>query len=322
MVNSSKLYLLRGKETFLKQQHLEKTKSSFNTKNSKWINCEVYFADENDISKVTKDTLLFPSHNQFRVSIIKNIDKLPSYSQDKLLDFLKDVPAKSVVILVTSDEDISNNFINKLSKLKYLKQINCNSLRHKDLYQWIIANVKEKADKKISKDAISMLLERTDTKLLNLNNEIEKLVLYSRNDKSIEVEHVNKLIERNVNYNVFKLIDNICEKNTIKAVYMLNQMLRYNVPITKIVGALGWQLGKMLRGKILMEEKKCTSWHVAKQLGISSYFANKFISQVNKFSLEDLKNAIDELVYIDNVIKRSVTPPKLILEKFLIDLYR
>jgi len=256
MVVSPRIYLLHGKETFLKQQYLEKIKSNFKVKNSSWINFENYFADEDDISKIASTGFLFPFDNQFRVSIIKNIDRIQSDKQDSLLTFLKDVPSQSIVVLITSAEDTSSSFINKLSKLPHVKQITCEVKGYKNINQWIVNSVQEKSKKKISNEAVSILLERTDTSLLNLDNEIEKLILYSGDDKVIGIEHVNKIIKRNVHYNAFKLIDSICEKDIDKAMYILDQMFIYNISIVEIVGALGWQLSRMLRAKVLVVKEK------------------------------------------------------------------
>lgn len=322
MVTSlSKLYFIRGKETFLKRQYLKQIKSKFAEGASDWVNFETYFADEDDISHITSNASLFPSFNKYRVSTIKNIDKILKSSRKKLLDFLKNIPDKSVVILITSDKDSSNKFLTKLSKLKNIEKIKCKPLKKKQLYRWISKTVKEKSGKTISQGAVSMLIERTDTNLLNLNNEIDKLILYGRGENEIQVHHIDKLVKNNIEHNVFKLIDCICTKNINDITQIVDRMFTYRVSVIKIIGALAWQLRRMLRAHILMDAGY-KPYQVTKRLGVNRYFADKFISQVNNFSLTDIKHAIKGLSYIDEQVKKSNIPEKLALETFIIDLIR
>ncbi len=319
MVNSlPNLYFIRGKETFLKNQYLKEIKSRFLEGKSDWINFETYFADEDNISCITSNASLFPSYNKYRVSIIKNIDKLPKSSQKIFLDFLKIIPDKSIIILVTSPEDANTAFLTKLSRLKDVKKVKCDPLKGKKLHDWILENVKKKSGKIISYDAVSMLIEKADIDLLSLDNEINKLILYSHGE-NINIKHIDRLVENNVQYNVFKLIDCICSKDINLVTQILDRMFDYKESVVKIIGTLAWQLKRMLRAKVLIKQGY-NSYQVTKCLGINRYFSDKFIFQVRNFSLTDIKIAVKYLSYIDEEIKKSNVSEKLALEGFIMSL--
>lgn len=318
MVNINRLFLLKGEDSFLKKKNLNRIKSKYKNNKFDWENVENYFADEDNISNITQVASLFPSQNKFKVSVIRNIDKLPIKKQEEFLWFLENLPSQSVVILITSEDDENNKFIKKIGKVNGLKKIDCNLLKGRRLSQWVKRRVQEKG-KKISSSAISLLLERSESNLFNLENELEKLVIYTKKD-TIETEEIALLISKNVHYHVFNLIDKACEKKVEEAMGILQQMFIHNIQTPQIVGALGWQLRRMIRGKILIEKEKKTSNEITKILKIPTYFADKYLSQISNFKLADLSKACKELSYIDVQVKQSGISHKLALENFILRL--
>lgn len=317
MVNENRLFLIKGKEDFLKKKYIEKIKSKYKNDKSNWVDIENYFADEDDISSITQTASLFPSRSKFKISIIKKIDKLPNKKQENFFNFLENLPQRSVIILVTSREE-KNKFIKKIEKIKKLKKIKCTPLKGKKLFQWIRKRVQKKG-KKISSSAVSLLLERSEGNLFNVDSELEKLVLY--NDKDIiETEDVNALVSKNVHYHVFNLIDKICAKKLEEAMDILQQMFVHNISVAQMIGALGWQLRRMIKGKVLLEKEGKTPYQVTKILNIPRYFSDKYLSQISNFELADLNQACEELSYIDIQTKQSHISDKLALENFVLKL--
>lgn len=313
------LFLIKGKETFLKQQYLNNLISKLSKDKTNWIDVNIYYCDEHDILGIIQDSTLFPSFNRYRVNILKNIDKVPKDYQDKLVDFFEKPVSKSIFILITSEEDSNKNFLKRISKIKKLKEINCKTLKYRELVQWVKNKAKDR-NKNISNEAISILLTNSGNNLLNLNNEIEKLCIFCRHISNIGKKEINEAIKKNIKEDVFRLIDNICEKKVTEAINILDNMFIFNESAVKIVGALAWQLKRMIKAKILINKDGYNTYEAIKEAGINFYFKDKFISQINNFSLTDLKEGLKKLVYVDIGIKRSVLSPKLALESFIIDM--
>lgn len=317
MVKNKKLFLIKGQESFLKKKHLEKIKSQYKNNRSNWVDIENYYADEDDVSNITQTASLFPSQDKFKVNVVKNIDELPAQKQKKFLSFLKNLPDRSVMILVTSGKK-KNKFIKKIEKMEDLKEINCKPLKGNKLFKWVKKRVNQKG-KNISSPAVSLLLEKSEKDLFNIDSELEKLVLYTDKD-TITTKEIDLLITKNVHYHVFNLIDKACEKKVGEAMDILQQMFTHNIPVPKIVGALGWQLRRMVRGKILLERENKSPYQVTNILNIPKYFSDKYLSQLANFKLVGLIQACEELGSVDIKIKRSHISDELALQNFILRL--
>ena len=75
----------------------------------------------------------------------------------------------------------------------------------------------------ISQQNINLIVDKCSGDRLNLENELEKIKIYSTKKKSISSEEISKLINLSENHTFYELIDNCLAKNTNKTINILNE---------------------------------------------------------------------------------------------------
>lgn len=171
----------------------------------------------------------------------------------------------------------------------------------------------------ISPKAIFKFIDRVGNNLPLLENEAEKLKIYKQDTKIIDEIDIEKVVNKNVDLDIFSLIDNIVLKNKAKAIEVYNEMIRYGEEPIKILIMLASQFRIMLQAKLLYK-KGYSEKDMASLLAIHPYRVKLALEKSRKFSENELIEYIEGLADLDSKIKQSEVDKKLALELFIIKL--
>ena len=171
----------------------------------------------------------------------------------------------------------------------------------------------------ITPKTINLFIDRVGSNLALLESEAEKLKIYKIDSKKIEDDDIINSINKNIELDIFNLIDNIVLKKKKEALEVYNEMLKFGEEPIKIMIMLANQFRLMYQVK-LMYKKGYSEKDMASTLAIHPYRVKLALEKGQKFSEERLINLLDELSMLDNKIKLSEVDKKLALELFIIKL--
>ena len=188
--------------------------------------------------------------------------------------------------------------------------IECNTLNINNL-------VKEKFESyKIDSSTITKFINRVGTNPYNLINEIEKLKIFKINEKVITDEDI-KFASKNIEDNIFDLINYIVNKNSEKVIDIYHDLLsRGSEPIAILV-LIANQFRIILQSKLLYY-KGYTEKDIASTLSIHPYRVKLAIQNSRNYSNELLIEYIDKLATLDYEIKSGEKDADTGLELFLL----
>ena len=217
----------------------------------------------NKINPEIHNLLLFYGKNEglknhITQNIIKNTNNIHNYDEKEVLDnehnFIDNILTKSLfdekkLIIVKRSTDKILKIIESL-KLKKLDDItiiiNADNLEKKSKLRLFFEKNKEticipfypdndqtlsklaydflKSRKiSISQSSINLIINKCNGDRETLYNELNKIDLYSKNQKKINSENILKLINLNENHSISELIDNCLAKNKKKIITILNE---------------------------------------------------------------------------------------------------
>ena len=149
-----------------------------------------------------------------------------SRASDKLKDIIEEISLKTI-------EDIkiicSSNILEKKSKLRnfFEKDKNAVSMAfyadNSQTLKFIADNFFKKKKLFISQQTINLLIERCKGNRENLNNELQKIEIFSKNKEKVNIEEILELTNLAENYNASELSDSCLSKNIKKTVNILNE---------------------------------------------------------------------------------------------------
>ena len=172
----------------------------------------------------------------------------------------------------------------------------------------------------ISQADINLITNKCNGDREALNNELEKIKLFSMKKKKISTENLSQLINLNENYSVSELIDNCLAKNTKKTISILNDNNYTNedcILITRVF------LNKSKRILNLSEEYK-KSKNI--DLTISKakppiFWKDKELTkqQIYKWEPDNIKKLIYNLNEIELLIKQNLNNSLNLITDFVIE---
>lgn len=176
----------------------------------------------------------------------------------------------------------------------------------------------EHRGKQIGRIELKIFCSLMDENNLNIiENEVEKLCCYTY-DKSISKEDIKELFLKNNDDDIFDLVNPISQKKVKESVEVLNQLIYKGEKIPYILNMIERQFNRLFRVKLALENKK-NKQCIMKEMNIrSEYACDMIIGQSKKFTLRQLKYALQLCLNAEQKMKSSTVNEKTEMELLII----
>lgn len=108
-------------------------------------------------------------------------------------------------------------------------------------------------NQQITPEAIELLIQYTNSNLTILNNELEKLFLFSE-QQLIDEEMVHLLVAKSLEDNIFALVDQVVRGNLKQTLSIYYDLLKQNEEPIKILAVIASQLRFIYQVKTLVSK--------------------------------------------------------------------
>ena len=311
------IYLFYGIEDYLIQKEIDNIKQKNNIEE---ISISRYDLTNTNIEKIIEDCEMNSMFNDKKVIIVNNSYIFTGQSKkgqieqnlEALEKYLNNPNIDTLLIFISDSEKLDERKkIVKLIKQKgIVKEFNTTTNINSIVKSFF-------NDYKISDSSITKLINRVGNNLPLLEEEAEKLKLYKDDIKEINDEDILKITNKNVDLDIFKLIDNIIMKNKKVAIETYNEMIKYGEEPIKILIMIASQIRLMYQTKLLYK-KGYTEKDSASLLGIHPYRVKLATEKGRKYTESDLLMYLDNLADLDSKIKQSNVDKKMAIELFIL----
>jgi DNA polymerase III subunit delta len=268
-------------------------------------------------SEVLDELRTAPFLTDKRVVLIRRADEFISRNRALLEKYLEHPCPTGRLILTVKSWDARTRLAKALPKVGRL--IDVTSPKRWELPQRLIQYAAEAHDKRLSRDAVELLIELTGDELMRLYSEIDKLALFADNEKLITPKHIESLTGHNRLFNAFAVIDAVVADNVSQALERLRGMFAEDKSAEyTVVGAFAFQFRRMFNAKVLLEKGVRTD-EVAKRLRIWGDKAG-FFAQVRRMTLRQIGSSLQHLAETDYAIKTGRTKAPVAMEQLVLKL--
>lgn len=305
------LMLFFGPEEYLKNYYLETIKKKLLVDNDLNDLNTIILKDKVTSEKIIDTCNTRPFFSEKKIVIVKNSTlfkankkneddkKSKSTKKDELSNLLEHFPQDICLIFIEEEID---------KRIKYSKIIEKNGRvvefpyqNANNLVKWAI-KVFNSNGKQIDQITASKFIDIAEESMLELLNEINKIILFLGERKEVTFEDIEKVCTKSIKSRIFDLIDAISQREGEKAIKLLNEMLILKEPIPKIIFLIARQLRILLQVKFLLD-KGISPKEIAKKIGLHPYVSEKVARQTKSFSIDKLKKSIKESCEFDLGIK-------------------
>ena len=269
------------------------------------------------VQEVLDELRTAPFLTDKRVVRIKGAEDFISRNRPLLEKYFDSPCPTGRLVLTVKTWDTRTKLAKKLPKVG--KLISITPPTRKELPYRLMEYAKDAYDKKISLTTAIFLIELTGDELTRLYSEIDKLALYTGDQKIIAQKHVESLTGHNRLFSAFAVIDAIIAGNAGVAIERLRGMFAEDKSTEyTVVGAFAYHIRRMFNAKILLD-KGLRPREIENRLRIWGN-TDAFFAHLRQISLKQVGKYLRQLGETDYEIKTGQTQAKVAMEQLVLNL--
>lgn len=293
------VYLLYGEDNYLKNEFVKKAKKSFGELQ---LGINYIQIDESNVNNVISDIETPAFGYERKMIIVKNANLMQKKNaiSDKLSEYLNDADKQildSIELIIVEDSVEKNALFNTISKIGMIKEFN-----EQKISQLItkVKSISAAYGVQIQENVAQYFIECTGTNMEDIINEIRKLIEYAGKGGTIKKEDIDSLTIKKSESVIFDLTDNLGKKNIHEAINVLHDLIYAKEPVQKILVMLYNHFKKLYIVQL------SNGQNVAQNLKLKpnqTFLVSKYQNQAKFFTQDEIRNLLNEFMYIDETSK-------------------
>ena len=172
-------------------------------------------------------------------------------------------------------------------------------------------------DYKMNTEAMNKFITLVGNDAYNISNELDKLKLYKGENKNIGIDDIKNITTKNVDIDLFKLMDAIMDNNKEEAIENYHNMLLYGTEPIQIIIAIANKYRLMYQVKTL-SRLGYTEGDIAKELRQSPKYVFVLSKLSKNYTPDYLLKELNTIADIDYKIKSGKVEADLALELYIL----
>lgn len=301
-----RLYLLRGEESYLREQFLQTLKSVCFPDGGDDFSYHRIDGPELSLTELEDALNAMPFMTERTFTELRDIDINRLKDGEKLLSLLKDIPEHCTVAFILDadyEPDRRLRLCKGLTELAYDMSFTVQS--QSQLFNWITRRFGA-AGKRIEFEAVQRLIFISGSLMNQLIPEIEKIAAYARGE-CVTVADVDAVAHHLPEADVFDMTGHIAKREYNVAVSMLSELLsgtEDNEPIM-ILALIGAQMRKLYAAKVALDEGLGIKYVMSTTGQRYESYARQLVDQSRGFTLSQLRKAVELCALADYKMKSS-----------------
>lgn len=310
--NFKPIYLLYGEESYLRKQYRDRLVKALADPEDT-MNYHYFEGKDIQPEKLIDLSETMPFLAERRVIVVENSGFFKS-AQEKLADYLKELPETTVFLFVEEQVDKRSRLFKVCKDRGYTSEFSAQD--EGILKRWIVGII-HKEGKQITQRGLDLFLERCGSDMENIASELEKLLCYTISKPDITEADVDAVCTRQINNRIFDMIESVALKRQQEALDLYYDLLSLKEPPMRILFLITRQFNMLYQTKLL-RKKGYDAKAIGSRLGLAPFIASKYLSQSARFKTADLRGAIEECVQAEESVKTGKMADTLAVELLII----
>lgn len=313
------VYLFYGKENYLKEDISKKLRNRLIDPAYRELNYKVFYGEKLSVNEVINDLETLPLMSKHKLAVIKEAEKITENDKKKLVNYFNRLSLKNIfstLIIIYKESSPNKELVTAIKKVGVV--FNFSITDKAKLTLWIKTKFRQ-SNKKITPEALFYLQSIVGSDLGRLFNEVEKIDIYTKDQKIIEKEDVMITIGGSESVNIFKVLDSIGDKDIKNAIEGLVKLNQGNLHHLSIFAMIYRQIKLILQTKLLLANG-FNFKEVEKKLKLPYFVIEKIIKQSKKYTFKEICKSYELLNIADLELKDSQKKPRIILEELVMNI--
>ena len=302
-INSAEIpsvILLFGKNSFLRDQFIEKIRSQSLSEDESSFNHDFFDLNNVSLMDVQAASQTFPFMSDKRLIEIKNSEKFNADDKEKLEKIIEN-KVDSVILFFISDKVDARSIFYKTIK-KYGKIFDVDTFPNYLLKDWTITTAKTLGIN-LTKDVSEFIFEIVEPSMGHIYSELKKLRDFVGVGGNVSIDDVSNLVGRSKVDAIFKLGDLFLQGNLEEALVVVRRLLSNEAP-ELLLGVLRSNVSRWLACKIAVS-KGLDDSKIIETTKIPKFLLKNVKNQSKNLSVSYLRYLCLRLQELDRRIKRE-----------------
>lgn len=310
------VYLLYGEEAYLKNQYKTRLKKAILPEEDT-MNFSSFEGKGTDVRQIIDQADTVPFFAEHRLILVENSGFFKNACPE-LADYLPSMPRETILIFVENEVDKRSRMFKAVKSGGRIVEMARQDQR--TLSAWVQGMLK-KEGRNITRDALTLFLEKAGDDMENISNELEKLLSYTADQEVIEAGDVEAICTVTTESRIFDMIRALAEKKQRKALELYYDLLALKEPPMRILFLIARQFNQMLQVKDLRDQG-LDGKTIASRSGLAPFAARRSLEQSSSFSKDELRRAVEDCVGAEEAVKTGKLGDRLAVEMLIVQYSR
>lgn len=306
------VYLLFGEEEYLKNQYKNRLHRAILSEDDT-MNFSSFEGKGVDVRQIIDQAETLPFFADHRMILIEQSGFFKNASPE-LAEYIPQIPAETILVFVEKDVDKRGKLYKAVQKKG--RAVELGRQDEKTLQAWVLGMLK-KEKRTITRDALTLFLEKSGNDMENIANELEKLLTYTYGKDAVEYADVEEICTVTTESRVFDMIRAVAEKKQKQALDLYYDLLSLKEPPMRILFLIARQFNQMMQVKDLRERGYGAS-EIASKAGIAPFIVKKSLAQSAQFEMDELYRAVKDCVEAEEAVKTGRLGDSLAVEMVIV----
>lgn len=306
------VYLLTGEEVYLRNQYKKRLRNALLDPEDT-MNASVFEGKGINPREIIDLAETMPFFAERRVIVLED-SGFAKNACPELAEYLPEIPESTCLILVESEVDKRGKLYKNIKNVGRIVEFKRQDDR--TLARWVLGTLK-KEGKNITEDTLYAFLGRTGSDMENIEKELEKLLCYTLGREVITTADVEAVCTEQTENRIFEMIQAITDKDQRKALDLYADLLAMKEPPMRILYLITKQFNQLLMLKSLSGQGLDKA-ELAKKAGVPPFALGKYQAQCRKFSLIQLRQAVEDCVETEERVKTGQMGDQISVELLIV----
>ena len=323
MTELKNLNLICGNETFLMEQKKDELLCQLHAEQSPSFNA--FSGKDTDLSEVLRLAQTAPLLEERRVIYLSDTGYFKGHTDEELLSGLSELPETTVIIFLETAVDKTSGLYKLFKKSGDIflyenadkKDYRTAEKLRSDIKSWALERLKAEG-LSIGQRELELLLELCGYDMMNLSNELEKLICFKLSDdrRSISRDDIELICSRTVSDRVFDMISAKLSGNVSRALRLCEEMLSIKIPAGRILYMLERQFNSLYIMKD-MSSLGIPDQEIMKAASLTDWQLRRLRKEARSISRDRAYDYLRLSVELETRIKQGDMPERIALELLL-----
>jgi len=244
--------VLYGADRFLQQSALKTLQSQVLGEGDEEMGLVEFTGKDADLKSVLDEARTISMWGDSRLVVVDAADEFVSANRPGLEKYVQKPSSKSVLVLKVKSWPKNTKIAKQTAKTGLVME--CSELKGAKLVSWLVKEADQKFEKKLGREAASLLVELVGNSLGQLGQELEKLANYAGDEQDIRPETVRTLVGGWKAETTWVMLDSLRDGNLNHALTCYDQLLTAGEAPQRLLGGIAFQFKKLVKATELSRQ--------------------------------------------------------------------